>query len=119
MLGSIITMTEEIVQKGKVLVQTVMYTKKLKEKKVSIWVNLYENLQMMSWMPLPPDTDFLVEEINCTHLQCSVWLNALKDTLLIAQWLFTLKYFCSTTVSKNKTCFQKNWCRLLLKCWQV
>lgn len=36
MLGSIITMTEEIVQKGKILVQTVMYNKKLKEKKVSI-----------------------------------------------------------------------------------
>ena len=74
-------MTEEIVQKEKVFVQTVMYNEKLKEKHVLTRVNLCENIQIMSWMPPPPDTDSLVEKLQCNYLQCSVWSNALKATL--------------------------------------
>ena len=41
-------MAEEIVQKEKVFVQTVMYNEKLKEKHVLTRVNLCENIQTMS-----------------------------------------------------------------------
>ena len=50
-------MTEEIVQKAKVIVQTIMFNKKLNENYISTTVRLYENLQAMSGMPFPPDPD--------------------------------------------------------------
>ena len=34
-------------------------------------------------MLLPPDPDLLVEEMKRVHLQCYVWLNALKATLFL------------------------------------
>ena len=32
-------------------------------------------------MPLPPDSDLLVDELKRIQLQCSAWLNNLKATL--------------------------------------
>ena len=40
----------------------------------------HENLQTKSRVPLLQDPDLLVEELKCTHLQCSIWLNALNTT---------------------------------------
>ena len=61
-LGSNILMTERIVQKTKIFVQAIMYNKKLHKNYVSIRTCIYENLQTISQMPVPPDRDWLVEE---------------------------------------------------------
>ena len=57
MLGSHVTMTEEIVQKAKVIVQSIMYNENLGKSYASITVRLYENLQAILGMSFPPDPD--------------------------------------------------------------
>lgn len=42
---------------------------------------LCENWKPKSSMPLPPCPDSFVEDVKSVHLQCCIWLNALKVTL--------------------------------------
>ena len=62
MFGSNILVTEKIV-----LDQVIMCNKKLNKNYVSTRVRLYEILQTIPRMSIPPDPDWLVEELNCTH----------------------------------------------------
>lgn len=54
-LGSNITITEEIVQKAKVFVQVIIYNGKLNKHYVSTGACLNENLKTKSSVPLTPD----------------------------------------------------------------
>ena len=55
-----------------------MHTGKLNKGYLSTRVCLSENLRPKMLMSPPPDLDSLAEELKRVHLQCYVWLNALK-----------------------------------------
>ena len=74
-------LTEEIVQKAKILAQTIIYDEKLKKNYLSTRVSLYKNLKPKSSMLFSPDPDSLAEELKWVHLRCYVWINALTATL--------------------------------------
>ena len=71
-LGLNITLTEEIVQKAKTLVQIIIYNEKLNKNYLSPRVSLYENLKPKSSMVFSPDPDLLVEKLKHIYLQCHV-----------------------------------------------
>ena len=74
-------LTEEIVQKAKILAQTIIFDEKLKKNYLSTRVSLYKNLKPKSSMLFSPDPDSLAEELKWVHLRCYVWINALTATL--------------------------------------
>ena len=78
--GSIITITEEIVQNRKISVQTIMYNGKLNEDHLPASVDLYANLKTNLSVPLLPDSYSLAQELICVYLMCYIRLNALKIT---------------------------------------
>ena len=81
MLRLDITLTEEIVQKAKILFQIIIYNEKLDDNYLSRRVNLYENLKPKSSTLFSLDPDSLPEELKRIHLQCYISLNFLTVTL--------------------------------------
>ena len=68
-LGLNITLTEEIVQKAKPLVQTIIYNEKLNKNYLSSRLSLHENLEPKSSMVFLPDADSLVDKLKHIHSQ--------------------------------------------------
>ena len=69
MLGLNITLTEEIVQKAKIIVQIIIYSEKLNKHYSSTRVSLYGNLKPKSSMLILADTDSLAEELKRVYLR--------------------------------------------------
>ena len=81
MLGLNITLTEKLSKMQNIFAQTIMYKGKLNENYLLTRVRLHENFKPKSSIPLSPDLDFLAGKLKRVHLQCYVWLNAIKATL--------------------------------------
>ena len=75
MLGLNISMTKKLSKRQKLFVQTIIHNGKSNKNYLSTRLRLHGNLKPKSSIPLPPDPNLRV------HLQCYVWLNALKTAL--------------------------------------